>query len=122
MSTASGQSMANPIAEKQLLNKRLETLGWGLFLILSGSVWFVPGWQVPEAIWLTGVGVIILGLNLLRFLNGIEPASFGIILGISALFVGLAGLVSLSVPFLPVLFILLGGYILFRALSQASQN
>ncbi len=116
MSTTSSQSMAKPPAEKQMLNKQFEALGWGLFLILSGAVWFIPGWQIPEAIWLTGVGVIILGLNVLRYLNGIQPNGFGVILGVSALLAGLVGLLGVSLPFLPVLFILLGAYVLLRAL------
>ena len=49
--------------QKMHLNKRLEAIAWGLFLIMIGALWLLPDETVPEGTWLLGVGVILLGLN-----------------------------------------------------------
>src|SRR3972149_2042115 len=78
--------------QKAALNKRLESIGWGLFLIMIGGIWLVPDEQVPEGTWLIGAGLIMLGLNLARYLNGIRMSGFTIVLGILALASGLSDL------------------------------
>lgn len=46
---------------KAALNKRLEIIGWGLFLTMLGWFSFVPHEQVPKGYWSIGVGLIMLG-------------------------------------------------------------
>ena len=64
-------------------DKRIEDIGWGLLLIITGAAFLMPGWGVPWATWLVGVGVVMLGLNAARYLNGIRVRRFTIILGAS---------------------------------------
>ena len=59
-------------ARKQDLNKRLETVSWGLFLIMLGGFALVK--DVPEGTWLIGAGLIMLGLNAVRLLSAFGPA------------------------------------------------
>jgi len=33
---------------KEALNKRLESIGWALFLIMAGGIWLIPGDRVPS--------------------------------------------------------------------------
>lgn len=49
--------------EKAALNKRLESVAWGLFLIMLGGFALVPSDTIPKGIWSIGIGVIMLGLN-----------------------------------------------------------
>jgi hypothetical protein len=42
-------------AEKQALNKRLESIGWALFLIMLGCTGLVPEEMVPQGVWSIGV-------------------------------------------------------------------
>jgi hypothetical protein len=58
-------------SEKSSLNQRFEAIGWALFLIMLGGIGLVP-----EGTWLVGVGLIMLGLNLARYLSDI-PMSLG---------------------------------------------
>lgn len=101
-------------AEKHKLNQRLESIGWALFLIMIGGLGLVPGEQVPEGTWLIGVGLIMLGLNLARFLNNIETSGFTMVLGVIALLAGMGDFLGVDVPVFPVLLILLGAHIIFK--------
>ncbi len=94
--------------KKMHLNKRLEAVAWGLFLIMIGALWLLPEETVPEGTWLLGVGVILLGLNGLRYLNGIKMSGFTIFLGIIALGIGVGSLFGIDLPIFPILIILWG--------------
>jgi hypothetical protein len=102
-------------ARRQELNKRLETVSWGLFLIMLGGLAFVK--DVPEGTWLIGVGVIMLGLNAVRLLAGIRASWFTLILGTIALLAGLGSVLGVDIPVGPLLIILIGLAIIVRALQ-----
>lgn len=100
--------------EKAALNKRLETIAWGLFLIMLGCRFFIPSEQVNEGWWSVGVGIILLGLNAARYFNGLRMSGFTIVLGIIALLTGIGELAGLDLPVLPILLILLGANLLLK--------
>jgi hypothetical protein len=95
------------------LNKRLETVGWGLFLIMLGGFALVK--DVPEGTWLIGAGLIMLGLNAVRLLLGIRASWFTLILGTIALLAGLSSVLGVDIPVGPLLIILIGLAIIVRA-------
>lgn len=94
--------------QKMHLNKRLEAIAWGLFLIMIGGLWLLPDQTVPEGTWLFGIGVIMLGLNGVRFLYGIKMSGFTIFLGIVALIIGVGSFLGMELPVFPILIILWG--------------
>lgn len=100
--------------EKEQLNKRLETIGWALFLIMIGGLGLVPDEQVPEGTWLIGVGLIMLGLNAARLRYGIEMSTFTLVLGVIALLSGIGDIFGVDVPVFAVLLILLGANLLYK--------
>ena len=63
---------------KVALNKRLEAIGWGLFLVMLGGFALVPGDLVNKGLWSIGVGLIMLGLNAARYFNGIKMSGFSL--------------------------------------------
>ena len=93
---------------KQELNKRLEAISWGLFLIMIGGISFIPNDRVPEGLWSIGVGVILLGLNVARYFNHIRVRGFTTILGIFALLSGVGDFLGLDLPIFAILLIILG--------------
>jgi hypothetical protein len=100
--------------EKVALNKRLETMGWGLFLIMLGGFSFVPHELVAQGVWSMGVGVIMLGLNAARYYNGIKMSGFTTFLGLLSVLTGiteLLGFVSLDGAFF---LIILGAYLILK--------
>lgn len=95
------------------LNRRLETVGWGLFLIMLGGFALVK--SVPEGTWLIGAGVIMLGLNAVRLAVGIRPSGFSLVLGTIALLSGIGSVYGVDIQVGPVLIILIGLAIVVRA-------
>lgn len=104
-------SPADP--RKQELNRRLETVSWGLFLIMLGGLFLVPA--VPPGTWLIGAGVIMLGLNAVRLVAGIRASWFSLILGTIALLAGIGSVLGIDMPVGPILIILIGLAIIVRA-------
>ncbi|OJX38283.1 MAG: hypothetical protein BGO78_09745 [Chloroflexi bacterium 44-23] len=99
---------------KHTLNKRLENISWGAFLILIGGLWLIPDRWIPEGAWLIAAGVTMLGLNLARKLNGIRMSGFTFFLGTIALFSGIADILAINLPLMPILLILVGASILLK--------
>ena len=101
---------------------RFETLAWGLLFIWLGAWWgFLEGKVLPGGTGVLGVGLILVGLNLARWLKGIEinilTSAFG------ALFLILGGLKvakvglncpCLQMPVYALFLIILGGIVLAR--------
>ena len=107
--------------EKAALNKRLETIGWGCFLIMLGGFLLVPGDVIARGVWSIGVGVIMLGLNAARYFTGIRMSGFTTFLGVISLIGGVLQLVGLEEIEGAFLFIVLGLALLGRPLFDRWQ-
>jgi len=84
-----------------------------LFLVMLGAIWLFPDSVVPEGTFLFGVGIILLGLNLVKYLKGYRVNGFTIFLGFVALIAGLSSLLGRSVDIFPLVLILWGISIIF---------
>jgi hypothetical protein len=100
--------------DKAALNKRLETIAWGCFLIMLGGFVFVPHTVVARGVWSLGVGIIMLGLNVARYLNDIKMSGFTTFLGILSLVGGVLQLVGLEAIEGAFLLIILGAFLLLK--------
>jgi hypothetical protein len=99
---------------KEALNKRLESIGWGLFLVIIGALWLFPEGIVPAGAWLIAAGVIMLGVNAVRYLNDIKMSRASMLLGLLALLFGVGEFVGLDLPFVAILLIVFGASIILR--------
>jgi len=99
--------------EKAALNKRLEGMAWGAFLIMLGGFMFIPDETIDQGWWSIGVGLIFLGLNAARYFNGLRMSGFTTFLGIISLIGGVLSLFGLDVDG-AVLLIVLGGYLILK--------
>ncbi len=92
----------------QTRNRDFEAMAWGALFIWWGVTVLVK--FLPNGSGLVGIGLILIGLNIARWLSGIPVSAFSSTLGVLALVWGgleLAGAL-LALPFeLPVLAILL---------------
>ena len=105
---------ANVDPQKAALNKRLETMAWGAFLVMLGGFMFVPQEIIKGGWWPIGVGLIMLGLNAARYLNGLRMSGFTTFLGILSVLGGMLDLVGMEGVNGAVLFIVLGGYLILK--------
>ena len=100
--------------EKAALNKRLESICWGCFLVMLGGFLLVPHTVVAKGIWSIGVGLIMLGLNAARYFYKIKMSGFTTFLGVISVVGGilqLAGIKEIEGAFL---LIILGAFLLVK--------
>jgi hypothetical protein len=116
-----GQTEDAPLSEKALLNKRLETIGWGLFLIMLGGFTLVPYEVVPKGLWSIGVGVIMLGLNATRYYFKIKMSGFTTFLGVISLVSGVTQLLGMNTLDGAILLIILGAYLIVKPWFEKRQ-
>ena len=105
------------------LNRNLETVAWGAFFIWWGITELFN--FLPHGTGAIGVGLIWLGLNAARPLNGIPASGFTTTLGILALVLGGLELASsvlrlpFEIPVFAILLIVLGVIMLARELLRS---
>jgi len=100
--------------EKAALNKNIERVAFGAFLIMLGGFMFVPEEIIKGGWWSIGVGLIFLGLNAARYFNGLRMSGFTTFLGILSVTGGILDLFGMEGVNGAVLLIVLGGYIILK--------
>ena len=104
------------------LNTNFEMAAWGALFIWWGITEIFK--FLPEGTGVIGIGLILLGLNAARWLNGMPTSAFTTTLGILALVWGgleLAGLVlhlPFELPVFAILLIVLGVILLAREVGR----
>ena len=101
-------------ADEAALNKHLEAIGWGLFLVMLGGFFLVPGDQFPKGWWSIGIGVIMLGLNITRYFMHIRMSGFTTFLGLLALLSGIGEALGFFSLDFPLVLIILGAYLILK--------
>ena len=99
------------------LNKRLENIAWGAILVTIGTIGLVPQY-VPHGTWLIAAGLILLGLNVVRYLNKIAMRGLSLVLGILALLAGLGEAFGVDLPLFAISLIVIGGCILLKPVLE----
>jgi drug/metabolite transporter (DMT)-like permease len=100
--------------EKAALNKRLETMGWGCFLIMLSGFALVPHDVIAKGVWSIGVGVVMLGLNVARYFYKIKMSGFTTFLGVVSLISGITQLLGVHKLEGAILLITLGAYLIIK--------
>jgi hypothetical protein len=103
---------------KIALDQRLENFGWGVLLITIGTIWLAPEKQLPHGSWLIAAGLIMLGLNAIRYFSGIRMRGFSLVVGTLALIAGLGQFFGLEVPLFPIALIVVGVLSLLKPLLE----
>ncbi len=85
--------------KERTLNQNLEAIAWGGLLIWWGITELAT--FLPAGTGAVGIGLILLGINAVRYMNGIPTRSFSTILGLLALVWGVVELAKsvLRLPF-----------------------
>lgn len=107
--------------DKAALNKRMETVAWGCFLIMLGGFMFVPEEIIRGGWWSIGVGLIFLGLNAARYFSGLRMSGFTTFLGILSVIGGILDLTGMEGVNGAVLLIVLGGYVILKPYFEKRQ-
>jgi hypothetical protein len=107
--------------DKAALNKNIERVAWGAFLIMLGGFMFVPEEIIKGGWWSIGVGLIFLGLNAARYFSGLRMSGFTTFLGIISVGGGILDLIGVEGVNGAVLLIVLGGYIILKPYFEKRQ-
>lgn len=99
---------------KVVLNKRLESVAWGLFFIMLGGFMLIPETTVSKGFWTLGLGVILLGLNAARYFNGIRMSGFTTFIGILSIIGGIFQLLGWRSMDGAFFLIILGAYLILK--------
>lgn len=83
---------------------------------MIGALLLLPGELVPRGTWLIGAGLILLGLNLIRYLSSIRASTFTVLLGAVSIILGLATFFGLKLPLFALFLIIIGAVILLKSL------
>lgn len=114
MTTQDSQHVMVQDPEKAALNKRLETMFWGLFLIMLGGWALIPEATIPKGAWSIGVGLLMLSLNATRYFSGIRMSGFTTVLGLLALIGGVGDMLGWADLNGAFLLIILGVYLILK--------
>ncbi len=107
--------------ETKALNQRYEAIAWGALLLWIGVRDLLPG--LPVGTGMLGIGLILLGLNLVRRLSHILVNGVSTALGGVAVFLGAVELfrawqgIQVELPFFSVLLIMIGAGFLAHSLT-----
>jgi hypothetical protein len=97
--------------------KRLDQIGWGMFLVMIGAIWLVPG--VPQGTWLIGTGILLLALNAIRSRLAIQWSGVSVALGVLALVAGLGDFTAgINLPLFPICLGIIGATLILKPLMS----
>ncbi len=94
--------------ETRELDQQIARVGWALLFIMTGGLLLLP--DVPNGTWLIGIGIILVGAQIVRYVNHIRMWTFSLVLGAAALLLGVAAFAGYAarLELLPIVLILIG--------------
>ncbi len=103
-------------------NRRYELFAWGALFILFGIINLVPG--VPAGTGWLGIAIILMGLNLVRYLSKIPISIVSSTLGVIAFFLGASRLLHLRgpLPFFETILIVIGVVLLVCSAAKRGNS
>lgn len=97
--------------------RQIDSAAWTVFFMWVGVVMLTG---LPWDWFLVGVGVLILGAQMLRRQWNLKIDTFGLVIGVIILAAGVWDLLSLPWPLMPLILIALGAYLLWKTLSPTT--
>ena len=101
-------------SHSQSLSRRLDDLGWGLFLLMTGAMWLLPDAWLAPGVWAVGTGLLLLVLNAVRYVKGVGVHPLTVVLGVVALAGGLADIEGLHLPLIAFFLLVAGATLLVK--------
>jgi hypothetical protein len=108
MTSVSWNSTDKGGEDRVAMERFLDDVGWAALLITVGVLWLVPEGQLPHGTWMIAVGVILLVLNLARYMLRIHVNGFTLVAGTVALLAGIGAYLAVDLPVFPIALVLIG--------------
>lgn len=97
------------------LAQKLSAVGWSLFFIWVGISFLA---KLDFGYGLLGVGIITLGMQLIRKIFNLKFEGFWLVIGLLFILGALGYLLDVSIPLVPIVLILAGIFLLFSTLKK----
>jgi hypothetical protein len=97
------------------LERRVDGIGWGLFLVALGMIWLAPE-DFPEGAVMIAVGGTLAGITVLRWILGAPASGFLGIVGLVLMTIGLRD-AGMSVPLVPLVLLAVGAGVVLSSLT-----
>lgn len=114
------QTNLQPTINNPQLDHRLNDVGWGLLLMLTGAIWLLPPATVPSGTWLLGVAIILIGVNVARYMKHIAVSGFSLVVGVAALVAAISQLWRTDPPLVAVFLLVIGISLVARPLFRTT--
>lgn len=98
-------------SDQHEVSRQIDSGAWAAFFIWVGVVMLTG---LPWDWFLVGVAIIILGAQIVRRQLNLNLEKFSVIFGLIILAAGIWDLLALPLPLMPILLIVLGGYLLWK--------
>jgi len=98
----------------------LETASWGVFFVGLGAILAVQSIykiDIKGGIFTT-IGLVLIGLNALRYQRQIPMSKFTLFIGVLTLLIGISDFVGFKLPVFETILIMIGLFILLGAISR----
>ena len=98
----------------------LETASWGVFFVGLGAILAVQSIfkiDIKGGIFTT-IGLVLIGLNALRYQKQIPISKFTLFIGVLTLLIGISDFVGFKLPVFETILIMIGLFILLGAVSR----
>lgn len=102
------------------MNRSLETASWGVFFVGLGAILAVQSIykiDIKGGIFTT-IGLVLIGLNALRYQRQIPMSKFTLFIGVLTLLIGISDFVGFKLPVFETILIMIGLFILLGAISR----
>lgn len=104
--------------KKKAALDKINAIGLALFLLMMGGLLIMPKGTLPESSWLVGLGLILIGGNIARYLNKIKFCTCGLVIGALMLASGICGIYGITFPFFPALLIIIAVGIIWGLITK----
>jgi hypothetical protein len=84
--------------------------------MLTGLIWLLPPAAVPPGTWLSGVAVILLGINVARYVKHIAINGVSVALGVAALVAAASQVWRTDPPLVAIFLLVIGASLIAKPL------
>lgn len=105
--------------EQEKTAKRVDVAGWGVLLMWVGAAFLI---NIGMGFGLIGVGIITLGVQVVRKSNQLHLEWFWVIIGVLFVLGGIGEIFTTVVPLVPILLILAGAALFASSFRGTKKN
>jgi hypothetical protein len=105
-------------AEDKKKNRRIEHATWAIFLMFFGLMFIVDEKYIPDGAWMMGIGILLILLNGIRYLQTLPISHFTAGLGVVLIILGAGDYASYNVPTGALVIFVIGAFLLGNVLIK----